>query len=153
MNTLGEGLFYQTPTPGANLTGVMRIDQHHTVSSVFSFLRRASYQLPPCGVGDAFSEAVILDHPLNVQVLETNNVVFVNELVAQLMSEVGALVDDALVNASNDLALPGVFRGALVGLAQPALCFCEGLLLLTEEAGISDLLAIGKRGESCQTQI
>ena len=60
---------------------------------------------------------MVFDHTLNVQILETNNVILVDQSAAQLMAEISSFVSNAFVDTSHNLrrlAYSGVPLSALL---------------------------------------
>ena len=153
MDTVSQSLFNQTITPGTHLGRIARIDQYYTTNGTLSLLHRVNYQLSPRSIGYALGEAVIPGHSFDVQVLKTDDVVFVEQSMAQLMAKVSAFIGNPFVDTGDDLALSGILGSFLFGLTKPPLGFGEGLLFLTEETGVGDLLAAGEHGEGSQSQI
>lgn len=153
VNTVRQGFLDQTTASGAYLTSVARIDQHHTASSVLSFLHRVDYQLSPRSVRNALGKAMVLDHILDAQVLETNHVVFIDKLTAQLMTKISSSISNTLVNVGHNPPPSGALRRALFGLTQTALGLSKGFLFFAKEARIGNLFTIGEHSEGCQSQV
>lgn len=153
MDTVREGLFNQTATPRADLAGVTGVNQHHPTCSIFSFLRRVNYQLPPRSIGNALGEAVILDHIPDVQVLKADDITLIYKAMAQVMAEISPPVGDALVDTGHDFVTPDPVGCSLLTFAQPTLDLGKGLFLLAEEAGVVNLLASREDSEGRQAQV
>lgn len=153
MDTLGESFINQHSAPAAHLGRVARVNLYHTAASFFRFAHCELYQLIPCYIRNAFSQAMVLNHPVNVQVLKSDKAIAVDHAAASLMSKVAPLVGDAMMNVNHNLFSFDPFRGPIGLLAQLTLRFSQGLLFFPKEAGIFDSLTIREGQESSQAEV
>ena len=140
---------------GALLRRSTRVNQHALATSLLSFVAGVLYQLVPRGVADALVQravAVFL-HVADVKVLEHDDLKFVHQPPAQLMSKVLTAVGDALVDVLNDALMLPVFRRAFVAPREAALRLRQRPLVLPEEARVGDLLASRERGKVGQAEV
>ena len=143
----------QRPTTGASLTGVPGVDLHHATTSTFRLVRRVVDQLTPSSIGYALGETVVLEHPVNIQVLEGNDAKLVHQLATEFVGKISAAVRDALVYLGDNPTPPSSFGRTLLGLAQLALGACQSLLVLAEEARIRDMFTRTERGERVKPNV
>ena len=147
VDTDAQIFFDQRPTTGASLTGVPGVDLHHATTSTFRLVRRVVDQLTPSSIGYALGETVVLEHPVNIQVLKRNDAKLVDQPPTEFVGKISAAVGDALVYLGDHAPPPGSFGRSLLGFAQLPLGFRQSLLILAEETRIRDMLARTEGGE------
>ena len=81
-----------------------------------------------------------MHHAVDRQVFDSQRAVAVDQPMRQLMGKVIPLEPDTLMDPSNDRTRLGSLECALVGFGQLPLRLGQGLLLLTEETRVGDLL-------------
>lgn len=147
VDTNAQIFWNQRPTTGASLTGVPGVDFHHATTSAFRLVRRVVDQLTPSSIGYALGETVVLEHPVNIQVLKRNDAKLVDQPPTEFVGKISAAVGDALVYLGDHAPPPGSFGRSLLGFAQLPLGFRQNLLILAEETRIRDMLARTEGGE------
>src|SRR2546421_12299010 len=135
MHTFCQTLINQCSASGASFGRVAWVNKAHDSASVFSFVERELHKLIPSRIVDGFTQTVIPDHALDVQILKCDYSKRRNERVAQCVREVTAATGDSFVNAPR--RLPLLFS---LGTGQR-------LLGCAKETGVRNLLARRKRGE------
>src|SRR5665213_479012 len=153
IGTLGKGQLVSMPAPTTGLTRVCGIHRHEPTTGTCCLVRQIRAELAPRGITDALGQTVMVDHPVNLQVFDTDDLEAVDDLPAVLMGEVLAPIGDPLVNPSYHLPalLPG--RAALCFPAHPALGPSQVVLIASEEPGIGDSLPRAQRGEGGQAHV
>jgi hypothetical protein len=96
---------------------------------------------------------VIMDHPLHVEILNTDEAILINDPTGVLMGEVTASELDALMHTRNGFAMLTPLSTAFCQLGVLTLNFCQCLLFFAEETGILDFLSIGERGKGLDPHI
>ena len=138
MNTLGKSFFNQHSTPAAHLGRVARVHLHHNAPSFFRFGRCELYQLVPCYVRNAFSQAMVLNHPVNVQILKCDKAVLIDKAAAFFMSKVTPLIGNPIMNVSDNLFSLASLWCPIRLFAEFTLRFSQCFFFLAKEAGISN---------------
>lgn len=139
------------PAPAACLTGVGRIDSNILSASFFRFAEQFAEKFRPTRVLHALCQTVVVNHPVHLQVFDGDHAVGVDDLPAFLVCEIITAEDNALVDASNGLAMLAPFGRPRGSLAVLALHLCQSFLFFSEKAGIGNLDTIrecGKRREA-----
>lgn len=72
MSTDTQRFLNQFAACTAFLRGVSGIDSYHCMSSVFSFGTQDVYELTPTSIINAFREMVIVDHVVDLQILNND---------------------------------------------------------------------------------
>ena len=153
MNTARQIFMNQGPTAGASSGCVPGINQHDTAAGPLCLVRSELHQLKPGSISDGFSQAVVPQHSLAVQLLKNDNVKGINQAMTKFMGEILAPVNDALVNMRNSLASVLAFRRPLLLLGQFALCPSQLPLIISKKARIINLLPIGQSSKALQPDI
>src|SRR5437868_4997767 len=98
--------FYLTQhsTATTPLTGVAWVDLHHSPTSIFSFVGGIGHNLTPGSVSNGFGQAMIFQHPSDVQLFKDDNGEAIHQLSAFLMGKIAATIGDSLMNVSNYFA-------------------------------------------------
>ena len=146
-----QGHLVPMMTPAAILRRIGRIDFDKRSASLFRFARQFVKKVRPCRVTHAFGKAVIMEHPIDTQVLNTDEPVGINERTAFLMREVIPTERYSLMDTRYGFAVLLPLRCSLCQFGVCALYFCQCLFFLAKELGIVDFRAIGtgrKRLES-----
>ena len=58
---------------------------HQPPATPVSLIFQHPKKITPHGIQDAAGQLVVVDHTLNIEILHSNDLVFINELPAQLM--------------------------------------------------------------------
>ena len=149
MSSNTQRLFDDSATSGTPLRRSAWINFDYLPTSIFGFVGGVIHKLIPCGVTDAFRKVVIRHHVGDCQVFESNEVISINQIAADLVGKVRSTVGDPFVNQRDD---PSRFaarrcRAALWESGEFPLCFRQVILIPTQEAPIVDLLT---RGQGCE---
>lgn len=152
-HTVGQGHGLPVSTYTACLTCVCRIHCYEYPPSFYRFGGCHSKEVRPRCVIYAFSKAIVVNHPVDVEVFNEDPPVLVNDPSGLLVGEVITLKSDALVNTSNNLATLGSLGSAFIFLGELALRFSKFLLFLFEKAGILNRGFIGEGSKGVKTDI
>ncbi len=114
----------------------INLKTHRT--SIFRFVLCVADQLIPCGIRNAFRQAVILDHPRDRQVLKYDNAELGHQATAQLVREVLAPMRNSFVDAPHNALVILVFGSAFGVLTHPPLRPRKRLFIHAKEAWIGD---------------
>ena len=103
------------------LTRVAGVYKHDTTTGPFSLVRRVLYELIPSRIRDALGQMMIFQESLSIQILQSNEVIGIDEASGNLMGYVPPLVrpmlmgfrktTDSFLAPPTALLLPG--HGAL----------------------------------------
>ncbi len=122
-------------------------------ASIFCFARKLVGESRPCRVSNAFSETVIVHHPVDVQIFHTDDAELIDDFTRLLVREIVALESNALMHARDNLTPPGSFRRTLFFFAQKTLRFCERVLFRAKEARVIYLVARREVSEGFKSNI
>ncbi len=153
MRTDAQGLLDDLTTPIAFLRGIARVHSDHLMSSTCSLGFEDIEERAPRGIHDAFCEMVVLDHAVNVQLLNGNMLIGLGILPGNLIVKVPALPLDlevSLCGAPCSFPSP---RAPLVPTGYGALLTPKRLLLLAVVVRIVDCTSFGVRQEGLQPNI
>jgi len=139
--------------PAAILCGIGGVHSDKLSTSAFSLVREIGGELTPGSIGDTLSEAVIMEHAVNRQVLDGDDAEAGNNLPGLLMRKVTSPVGDALVDMRDDLAVLGPCRGAFGFFGHSPLSFSQRLLIGSKEPRVRDSVSGRESGEGCQPDI
>ena len=153
MNPNGQSLLNHCSTARALLGGVARINQYDHTTSILSFVRGECDQLMPGCIRDTFCQTMVLEHVFTIQLFKGNHAETIYPFTAQLMSEIPALIGNALMDVLNYLASLRSLRGSLLRLREFTLCFGKCLLIPAKEAWIFNLHTIGQGSKSFKPNI
>jgi len=137
----------------AVLTRICSGHLHYFASSIRSFGAQYLNEGSPCCIRDSFGQAMILDQALDVQIFNRNHVILGNQLIAQFVKEVGALIRYLEMLSSKDAACLVAIRTAPFLLADFALRYLYRALCLLQEARVLYDFAVGERGEVLKPNI
>ena len=153
VDTLRESFINQHSAPAAHFGCVARVNLYHSTPSFYRFSRCELYQLVPSYIRNAFSQAMVLNHPLDVQVLKSDKAIVIDQFPAFFMSKVPPLVGDPVMNVSDNLFGLTSFRRSTYLLAQFTLRFSQRLFLLAKKAGISNSPAMREGQKRSQSAV
>lgn len=153
IHTLTERHLLPMSTPATGLTGIGRIDFEQLVASFFRFALQLGKEHAPCRVTDRFRQTMIVHHPVDLQVFDTDHAKGVDDLAAVLMGEVLPTPCNALMDTSHNLAMLAPLRRALGKFAVFALHFGQRLFFSAKETGVFDLLCIRESCEGFESHI
>ena len=152
-DTLRQGRWLTVSASAACLRCVGRVNRHERPASVCRFTGGHGEELRPCCVRDTFCKAIVVNHPVDVQVFHENSSISVNYFTGFLMRKVLAFEPNALVNSGDDLTTFESFRSTLRFFGKFALDFCKPLLFLFEKAGILHRIPVGERSEGVKANV
>lgn len=79
MNPNAQGFLDYLSTTRALLACVLCVDTYHSTASTLSLARQDLDEAIPASVQDTTRQSAVLDHPLNVQALQSNDAVPINQ--------------------------------------------------------------------------
>jgi hypothetical protein len=141
------------PTLAASLAGIGRIYLDESPASFCRFAGQLIKETRPGRVIDAFSQAVVVEHPIDLQVFHCNSPELVNNLAAVLVREVGSAPANPLMHPGYHLALFTPLGRSLFSLRKLALSFCQGFFFLSKETRVFNLLTVRERSKSLEAHI
>jgi len=140
-------------TARAKLGSAIGIHPDKLSPSLFRFGREYAEELPPTGIGNGFCKTMIAQHLINIKFLNGNYAKLVNYPSCFLMQEVMSPVENALIDAGNNLPGSPSFSRPLLHLGELPLGFSECLLVCPEEAWIMNSLASRKGSKAIKPYI
>ena len=152
-DAVGQGHGLPVSTSTACLRSVGRIHRHEHSASFYRFALCHEEEVRPSRIRNAFSKAIVVNHPVDVEIFDEYPPVLVNDPSGLLVREVITLKSDAFVDTSNNFATSGSIRSAFLFLGELALCFSKFLLFLFEKAGILNRGFIGEGSKGVKTDI
>lgn len=141
------------PTSATVLRCICRVNLNELSASLFRFARQLGEKSRPCYITYALCQTMIVSHPIDHQILNTDDTEMVNDLAAILMGKVAASELDTLVDTCHGLAMLAPFWRALFQFGMFALDFGKGFLFLAEKARILDFLTIREGRKGFQSDI
>jgi len=141
------------PAARAHLGCASGIYQHDFTSSFFRFGTKDTDKLSPSGITDAFGQRVVLYHVFDAQILHRDNPVCIDEAAGHLVVEVPPSISDPFMVLSHQLSCFATAVAALLSPGEPLLCPGQGLLGLSEIAGVGDVVFVAGGGEGLQSHI
>lgn len=150
---LGERHELSVSTSRTILTGIAWIYSNVLSTSVLSFVGKKCCKLPPSYISDALSKAVVMNHAIDAQILNSYDAKAVDNAFAILVSKVLPSVRNTLMDMRNNLSLFSSSRSALRFFGQSSLSFSQRLLICPEEVGIGNGLSSGQGSETPQSDI
>lgn len=153
MDANGKGFLNQSTTPAASFGCVARVNQHDFTISVFCFAGDVAYPLIPGCILNAFSQGVILEPVLPVQLSKRNDAVFIDQLAREFVRKVLAPVSNPLVEVLQRSAPPGPFGSAFLNLGKFSLRHRQFLLVPAKETRIIDFLTVAECSKAFQTNV
>src|SRR5258708_17483789 len=107
------------------------------------FVLKLSDKLTPSDIRDGFSQAVVLNHILDVQTLDTYDLVFAYDASRELVLIVPSPVGNLFMDASNFETRCVPVLGTFFLFCVTPLRFRQRLFILRQEIGIPGTLPIG----------
>ncbi len=133
--------------------GVELVNLDNGSSIPGGFVLQLPDELTPSHVGDGFSQAVVLDHVLDLQTLDAYDLVFAYDLSRELVLIVTSTIRNLLMDASDlETSLVSILRAFFL-LGVPPLGSCQFLFILVEELGIPMSMPIGGDDHGLQAQV
>src|SRR5712692_18008 len=118
-----------------------------------SFVLKLSDKLRPTDVTDGFCQTVVSDHILDLQTLDTDDLVFAYDASRELLLIVSSAVCNLFMDASNLKTRFCTVLRTFFLFCVTALRCCQLLFLFGEELGIAVGLPIGGDDHRLQTQV
>ncbi len=148
MQTNGQVFLNYSMTLAAVLRCTTWINFNIRSTSLFRFVTRIVRKLVPRGIGNAFRQTVVADHPCDAQVLKDDNAKLIHQAAAEFMRKVFTPIGDPFVDMRNGLAPFTTFGRPLFSLRQAALRLHQRPrpvgTRLVEETRIGDLWDDGR---------
>ena len=94
MNTSRQALFDSSTTSRANLRSAVGIYLNKLSTSVLCFVREDTQKLPPTSITNTTSKVMITNHILDTKVFNGYPTIILNQIISDLVSEVGTLPFD-----------------------------------------------------------
>src|SRR6266699_2296654 len=140
-------------TPAAGLTAISRIDSNVCPASFFRFAGQFAEKFRPTGVMNAFREAMIMSHAVDMQVFHTDDPKGIDDLPALLMGEVVTPEGYSFMHSSYSFTVLTPFWCTFRKLTMLPLDFGQGFLFLTEKAGVRYLSAVREGSKRLESDI
>jgi len=140
-------------TLAACLTRIGRIDFDKLPPSFFRFVGQLAKECRPRGVCNAFGKAMIVRHPVDLQVFDCYHTKSVNDLATVLMGEIIPSERYPFMHPCHDLPMFPTFRCAFCQLAMLALDSGKSLFLFAEKARIAYLFFIAESSKGFEPNI
>ena len=140
-------------TTGAKLRSAVGVHRYELSPSLFRFGREYVDELSPTGIGDAFSKAVIAQHPIDVKLLNSDKTKGANQFSRLLVDKVMSSVRNAFMDTGYNLFSLVPLKRSLLHSRQFALGFSQCLFVRPEETGVSYLTASRHSGKILQPDI
>jgi hypothetical protein len=148
-----QGHLLPMMAPAAILGGVGRVYFDEVSASFFRFARELPKELRPRRVTDAFRKAMIMYHPVHVQVFHADDTELIDNFATLLMGEVLTPPRNTFMDTGHGFAMFPTFRSTLLQSRVFALHLCQCLFFLTEEARVLNLLPVREGCERLEPYI
>jgi hypothetical protein len=132
------------PATRAILTHVRRMHRYIAPIGPCCLVGEVGGELRLRRVSDALGEAMIVQHPVDRQILNCDHIELIDDATAVLVGKIAPPPGDALMHASNDFAPLSTLRRPLLGFGQSALHLGERAFLGAQKAGVGDFLPGGE---------
>ncbi len=136
----GQAFRNHNATARAPLARECRRHGYYPPTGPCCLVRKKVRELAPRDVMDAFGKTMVVRHPLDREVFNSNQVKGVDDMAAVLMGEVAAPPRNPFMDASYHFALSGALRRPLLLLGQATLGLGKRLFVTTEEARVGNHL-------------
>src|SRR5437764_2354429 len=148
-----QGHLLPMSTLAACLTRIGRVDFDKLPASFFRFARQFPEEFRPRGIFNAFSETMIVNHPVHMQVFHADHTKSIDNLAAFLVGEVITSELDTFMHTCYNLTVLASLRCAFNQFGVFALDFGQGFLFLTEKARIVDFFFVAQSSKRLQADI
>lgn len=139
METDRESLFNRTSAPGAELAGTAGVNLWPCSTSVFSFVEHEKEELTPACISHTFAD-VRLAKAVDVKFLDKDHAILVDQLAAQFVVKLRALIGNLLVTTANLVSQRTVLIASLAAAGAHLLQLRQPVLTGSKPAGILDSL-------------
>ncbi len=153
IDTLTKRHLLSVATGTACLRRVCRVDLDELTPSFFRFGAQLTEKGRPCRVADALRKAMSVQHPIDVEVFDTDHAKSVDNLSGLLMREVISFERHTFMHTGNHLAMLPTFGCSLRTFGMLALYLYEGFLFTAKETRVRNLFCIGERCKRCESDI
>lgn len=122
-------------------------------TSAFCLVAKHLDELIPTGIRYRFSEMMIMDHPIDIQLFDSDETILVNETSTKFMEEIHPLVSDLFMASGN---FDPCFTSVIASFdftTKPSLQSFESSFRLDKASRVFDLCSIGEAGEPFQSNI
>src|SRR6266852_6039515 len=140
-------------TDAAGLTRVGRIDFDQDSPSFCRFGVQMGKEGRPRGVRNAFGKTMVVHHPVDGQILNSNDAISIHDGTGVLVSEVLSTPGNTFMHPRYHLPMLLSLRRSPGKLGVLALHFCQGLLFLAKEAWVGNLFSGRQGGKGCESHI
>ncbi len=144
-------------TTAASLAGIGRIYFNERSATplwgVFRFTGQHAKETRPGRVTDIFSKAVIMQHPVDVQIFHHNKAELVDHLPVVLVGKVSSTPTDTFMDAGYNLTFSLALRRTLFGFRKVFLGCGKSLFFFSKETGIFNLLTVRKGSKGFKANV
>ena len=140
-------------TPAAILRRVGRVDFEERSASFFRFAREMLKELRPCRVTDTFCQTMIMNHPVDMQIFDTNDPKGVDDRSALLVGEIVTSPFGSFMDPSDHLAMSTALFGPLLQFGVFVLHLGQGFFFGAKEVRVGNFLPVGEGGKGLETNI
>jgi hypothetical protein len=141
------------PTTTTRLTGISRVHSYETTPGPFCLDDQHTVKTSPRRVRDGLSQTMIVEHPVDFQILNRNQPEAVDYTTGMLVSEVASTPCRSLMHSRHDFTTLRSSGRTLLLFGECALRFGKCLFLRAEEAWVGNLLPCGESGERLQSNV
>lgn len=145
IHALTERHLLPMPTSATGRRSVGRIDFHQLVASLFRFAHQLIEEGRPRRITDRFGEAMMMNHPVHVEILNTDHAKGIHHTAALLMGEVLSFAPDTFMHTGYRLAVLAPLWGAFGKFGVFPLHASQDFLFCAKKAGVLNVLPIGER--------
>src|SRR3989442_5104652 len=137
----------------ACLTRVGRVHSNRGPASFFRFAGQFPEKFRPRGVCNALGQTMMVNHPVHMQVFDTDHTEPVDDLPGLLMGEVISTEPSPFMDTRHDFTVLPTFRSAFSQLSMLALDFGQGFFFLAEKAGVTYFFTIAETSKRLQSHV
>ena len=140
-------------TPATGLRRVRRVDLDHPSASFFRFAGQVREKGRPCCVTDTFRQAMMVHHPIDMQIFYTDHPKAVYKLSGLLLGEVVAFEPRAFVHPCHHLAMLATLGRSRRQFGVFALDSCQRFLFTAKETRVDNLFSCRQGSERLESHI
>ncbi len=148
-----QGHWLPMMTPATILGGVGWVHLDDVSASFFRFAREVLKELRPRRIRNAFCQAMIVEHPIDMQILNTDGPERVDDFTTVLVREIVAFPFGSFVDTSDHLAMPTLLFRSPLQFGVFALHLRQCLFFTAKEARIRNFLARGEGGKGFESYV
>jgi hypothetical protein len=139
--------------PAAILGGVGRVHSDEPSASFFRFAREMIKELRPGRVTDAFRKTMIVNHPIDMQIFNTDGPERVDNLARVLMREVVASPFGSFMPSRDDLTMHAPLFRSLLQSGMLALHLRQCLFFTAKETRVGNFFSAREGGKGFESNI